>query len=88
MKEKEFEKELHAEGFSGIFVQVDHPNAFYTDHTHSGITAHIVLEGSITVTSEGKTWIYGPGERFDVPAGAVHSAKIGPRGCRYMIGEK
>jgi anti-sigma factor ChrR (cupin superfamily) len=88
MKEMDFEKELLAEGFSRIFVHSDGPNAFYPDHTHKGITAHIVLEGGITVTSEGKTGTYGPGERFDVPAGAVHSAKIGPQGCRYMIGEK
>jgi mannose-6-phosphate isomerase-like protein (cupin superfamily) len=88
VKEKEFEKELQAEGFSEIFVHRDGPNAFYPNHTHSGITAHIVLEGSITVTSEGKNRSYGPGERFDVPAGAVHSAKIGPEGCRYMIGKK
>jgi hypothetical protein len=31
---------------------------------------------------------YLPGERFDVPAGAVHSAIIGPEGCLYVIGEK
>ncbi len=86
--EKDFEKELRAEGFSGIFVHRDSPYAFYPDHTHRGITAHIVLEGRITVTSEGNTAAYGHGERFDVPAGTVHSAKIGPEGCRYMIGEK
>ena len=28
------------------------------------------------------------GERCDVPAGAVHSARMGPQGCRYLIGEK
>jgi len=86
--EKELEEKLEIEGFSGIFVHRDSPDAFYPDHTHSGITAHIVLEGDITVTSEGKTTTYQPGQRFDVPAGETHSAKIGPNGCRYMIGEK
>lgn len=88
MNEREFEEQLRAEGFSGIFVHRDSPGAFYPDHTHSGITAHIVLDGEITVTSEGQTTTYRPGERFDVPAGEVHSAQIGPGGCRYMIGEK
>jgi hypothetical protein len=88
MNEKEFEKKLRSEGFSGIFVHRDGPDARYPGHTHGGITAHIVLEGEITITSEGETVTYGPGERFDVPAGAVHSAVIGPSGCRYMIGEK
>jgi len=86
--EKELEEKLEIEGFSGIFIHRDSPDAFYPDHTHFGITAHIVLEGDITLTSEGKTATYTPGQRFDVPAGEVHSAKIGPEGCRYMIGEK
>ncbi|MEQ9620019.1 MAG: cupin domain-containing protein [Deltaproteobacteria bacterium] len=88
MNEEELEKQLLNEGFSGIFVHRDSPGAFYPDHTHPGITAHMVLDGEITVTSEGETRTYATGDRFDVPAGSVHSAKIGPRGCRYMIGEK
>mgnify|MGYP002788435395 CR=1 FL=1 len=88
MNEKELEKKLLSEGFSGIFVHRDRPGAHYPEHTHNGITAHIVLEGEITITSEGETATYRPGERFDVPAGAVHSAVIGASGCRYMIGEK
>jgi quercetin dioxygenase-like cupin family protein len=88
MNEKELEKKLLSEGFSGIFVHTDRPGARYPDHTHGGVTAHIVLEGEIKITSEGETATFGPGERFDVPAGAVHSAVVGPSGCRYMIGEK
>ena len=88
MNEKELEKTLRDEGFSGIFTHRDSPNAYYTEHTHSGVTAHIVLEGEITLSAEGNTKMYRTGERFDVPAGAVHSARVGPSGCRYMIGEK
>lgn len=88
MSEKELEEQLRSEGFSGIFVHRDSAGAFYPDHTHSGITAHIVLEGEITVTSQGQTITYKSGERFDVPSGEVHSAQIGSHGCRYMIGEK
>ncbi len=88
MNEKSLEQKLRGEGFSVVFIHRDRPNACYPDHTHRGLTAHVVIEGSITVTSGGKTATYGPGERFDVPAGAVHSAVIGPEGCLYVIGEK
>ena len=88
MTVQELEEQLIDEGFSGIFVHRDSPHAHYPDHTHSGITVHIVLEGEITVTSEGQTITYKTGDRFDVPSGEVHSAKIGPDGCLYMIGEK
>lgn len=88
MNEKELERSLEAEGFSSIFIHRDRPDARYPDHTHRGTTAHIVLEGEITVTTRDGAVTYGPGDRFDVPAGEVHSAKAGPEGCRYMIGEK
>ena len=96
MNEREWEKQLHHEGFGNIFVCRDRPNAYYPEHTHAGTTAHIVLEGEITITSEGisegtsegTTRTFRAGERFDVPANAVHSARIGPAGCRYMVGEK
>jgi quercetin dioxygenase-like cupin family protein len=88
MKEKDIRKKLMEEGFTNIYVWEDAPGTFYPDHTHPGVTAHVVLEGEIAVTSEGKTNTYRKGDRFDVPAGTVHSARVGPSGCRYIIGEK
>ncbi len=88
MNTKELERQLRAEGFSHTYVWQDGPGAFYPDHTHPNPTAHIILEGEMTVTSQGKTQTYKPGERFDVPAQTIHSAKMGPHGCRYLIGEK
>ena len=42
--------------------------------------------GPELVAPGGRT--YRAGERCDVPAQAVHSARMGPQGCRYLIGEK
>ena len=86
--ENEWAAELRAEGFSHTFVWQDRPNAFYHDHTHATLTAHIILDGEMTLTTAGSTTTYRKGERCDVPAGAVHSARMGPSGCRYLIGEK
>lgn len=88
MDEKEWEKKLREEGFRTVFVWRDNPSAFYPDHTHAGTTAHIILEGEMTITSEGKTRAFRSGDRFDIPANTVHSAKIGPTGRKYIIGEK
>ncbi len=85
---KSLEQELHAEGFPRTYVWQDAPNAFYSDHTHAVETAHIILEGEMTLTHSGETRNYGAGERCDVPAGIVHSAKMGSRDCKYLIGEK
>jgi len=42
----------------------------------------------MTLTMGGQSHTYRVGERCDVPAGAVHSARMGPAGCRYLIGER
>ena len=83
------EDQLRREGFRHVFIWEDGPHAFYPDHTHAVDTAHIILEGEMTLTCGGSTAKYSAGERPpDVPAGAVHSARMGPAGCRYLIGEK
>ncbi len=85
---KSLERQLHAEGFLHTYVWEDSPNAFYSDHTHASETAHIVLEGEMTLMRGGDARTFAVGERCDVPAGVVHSAKMGAHGCKYLIGEK
>lgn len=85
---KSLERRLHEEGFLHTYVWQDDPNTFYPDHTHPVETAHLILDGEMTLTHNGGTRTYGVGQRCDVPAGSVHSAKMGARGCRYLIGEK
>ena len=88
MDVKALEKQLREEGFTHTYVWQDRSYAFYPDHTHPTETAHIILEGEMTLTMDGQTHTFRAGERCDVRAGAVHSAKMGPAGCRCLIGEK
>ena len=88
MQESNWEKQLHEEGFKRIYVWEDGPGVHYPDHTHDTLSAHIILDGEIAVTIEGMTRTYTAGERFDVDPETVHSARMGPKGCRYLIGEK
>jgi mannose-6-phosphate isomerase-like protein (cupin superfamily) len=87
MNEIELAAQLRGEGFAHTYVWEDGPNRLYPDHTHPVETAHIVLRGEMTITAEGKTTAYHAGDRCDVPANTMHSAVIGPKGCRYLIGE-
>jgi anti-sigma factor ChrR (cupin superfamily) len=84
----QLEAQLHTEGFGHTYVWQDGAGASYPDHTHPGPTAHIILEGEMTLTTAEGSATYGTGSRCDVPGGAVHSARMGARGCRYLIGEK
>lgn len=88
MNVEAWEKHLRDEGFTTTYVWQDGPGAFYPDHTHATLTAHVILEGSMTLTCQGVTKTYQPGDRVDVPAETVHSARMGADGCRYLIGEK
>ena len=89
MNIEELEAQLHQKCFRRTYTWHDGPGVHYPDHAHPTETAHIVLEGEMTLTCNGVTATYKAGERApDVPAGAVHSARIGPSGCRYLIGEK
>ena len=88
MDEKQLARTLERQGFGHTYVWEDGPNASYADHTHAAETAHIILSGEMTLTMGGQSHTYRCGERCDVPAGAVHSARMGPTGCRYLIGER
>ena len=82
------ESQLHAEGFVHTYVWQDGPHAHYSDHNHATETAHVILDGQMTLTMDGRSVTYNAGDRVDVPAGAVHSALMGPGGCRYLVGER
>jgi mannose-6-phosphate isomerase-like protein (cupin superfamily) len=88
MDERQLARTLEQEGFGHTYVWQDGPNASYPEHTHATETAHIILSGEMTLTMGGQSHTYRVGERCDVPEGAVHSARMGPTGCRYLIGER
>jgi mannose-6-phosphate isomerase-like protein (cupin superfamily) len=88
MTENELVAQLQREGFSRTYIWEDVPNARYPDHKHRTETAHIILSGEMTLTMDGRSQTYHVGSRCNVPAGAVHSAIMGPLGCRYIIGER
>ena len=60
----------------------------YPIHTRATETAHVILNGELTLTMAGESRTYRVGDRCDVAAGAVHSVRMGPGGCRYLIGER
>lgn len=85
---KDWEKQLREDGFTHFFVWRDGPRVVYPDHTHPVTTAHVILEGEMTLTMAGKAQTFKTGDRCDVPANTIHSARMGPSGCQYLIGEK
>jgi quercetin dioxygenase-like cupin family protein len=88
MTEQEIKDGLTNEGFTVIYVWEDKANAEYPEHTHEKLTAHVIEHGEITLTDHNGSRTLKEGERFDIPAGTTHSAKCGPEGCKFVVGEK
>lgn len=88
MNESQLTEQLVEEGYVHLYVWEDGPGVEYAEHTHRVDSAHIILHGEMTLTRGGESQTYRVGDRCDVPAGSVHSAKIGPTGCRYLIAER
>lgn len=77
-----------APGYETIEARVEiDPNALIARHTHFGLETSYVIEGSVDLTIEGdggSTKTYGPGEGFQVPAGAIHGGKSGEKSVTLL----
>ena len=80
-------KQLESEGHSTVYEIFDDPNYIYPIHNHKTEHAIIITEGSMEVTINEKIKTYNAGDHFKIPKDAKHIVKIGPDGCKYVIGE-
>jgi len=87
MSEDEAIQTLKDQDFAHVYAHEDGARVKYEPHSHDTKTSHIVVRGDMTLVVEGRTVELQPGDRFDIPAHAVHSAVMGNEGCRYIIGE-
>lgn len=88
INQQEIIEQLTKEGFGEATVYEDKPNLDYTKHTHEKLTVHVIIFGSMKLTDENGIKKLIEGDRYNIPAGTTHSAKIGPMGCKYIVAEK
>ena len=84
---KTLKERLLADGFEP-FRWDDPAGAFYPPHHHDHDESLWCIEGEITFGIEGHEYRLGPGDRLMLPKGTVHSAKAGPGGAAYWIGQR
>ena len=88
MSEKTLVEKLKREGFREVYVQDDPADTFYPDHEHAFKSAHVILEGEMELTIGKKKLTLKKGDRNDVPPKTIHSAKMGLKGCKYIVAEE
>jgi len=64
------------------------PHLSTPPHSHSFDARELILAGEFTLTSQGQSRLFYPGEHFEMPAGCLHSEHYGPEGAVFLIGRK
>ncbi len=82
-----FEAELAREGYEPMTRRMD-PNEVRPEHVHEFDAKLLVLDGRMTIVSDGTERAYAPGETFAIPAGRRHAEQTGPEGASYIAGRR
>ena len=72
----------------GCYSWSSGPGDRYAEHSHEYQKVLYCVEGSITfvLASDGRSLELKSGDRIALPAGTVHSARVGPDGCTCIEG--
>jgi quercetin dioxygenase-like cupin family protein len=84
---QQFRERLHADGYEVLEREMP-PAKFVDTHSHPFDVQAIVTEGEITLTCEGATKTYVPGDLFTMAAGMNHTEQYGPSGVKYVLGRR
>ena len=82
-----FESELKRDGYE-IATNTTVGAKVNPEHSHPFDVRAMVLDGALTLTSEGTTTTYRAGETFTMAKGCLHSESYGPEGAVTLFGRK
>jgi quercetin dioxygenase-like cupin family protein len=83
-----FEAELREQGYGEVVDRRMEANSVNPEHAHEFDARLLVLEGAMTITSEGNERTYRAGGTFSMRAGCRHTEQCGPDGVRYLAGRR
>lgn len=87
MDKELLKKKLADEGFPHIYEWHDESGTEYPVHSHEGSVSMYILKGELTFWFGEEKKVLKEGDRFDVPVGKEHTAKVGEYGCTFLVGE-
>lgn len=82
-----FEDQLKSEGYVVSTSETIGPKVNPT-HSHPFDVKALVLKGAITLTSDGKSQTFGPGEVFEMARKCEHFESYGPEGAVVLAGRR
>src|SRR5579864_9399384 len=86
MGRAEFEQQLRAEGYTELFDRQMDAGGTGPEHSHEFDALLFVLEGEMTIASNGKPVTFRAGDLCSVPAGTPHTEQFGSgtAGVHYL----
>jgi quercetin dioxygenase-like cupin family protein len=87
MDRQTFETELKRDGFD-VITNTTTGAKINPEHSHPFDVRAMVLQGALTLTREGKSQTYNPGEVFAMPRGCLHYESYGKEGAVVLLGRK
>lgn len=88
MNADDFESALKRAGYQNVETKQTKPDFATQPHSHPFDVRALVLEGEMTLTSQGESRTYREGEIFEMAAGCEHSERYGPAGARTLVGRR
>ncbi len=83
-----FEAELRVQGYAEVVGRRMDANAVNPEHAHEFDAKLLILEGAMTIASEGQERTYRAGDSFSMTAGCRHAEQAGPDGAHYLAGRR
>jgi len=87
MDQKAFEEELKRDGYD-VMTNTTTGAKVNPEHSHPFDVRAMVLKGALTLTRQGRTETYRPGEVFAMPRGCLHYESYGDEGAVVLLGRK
>ena len=87
MDRQTFETELARDGYE-IATNTTVGAKVNPEHSHPFDVRAMVIEGALTLTSEGQSRTYRAGETFAMTRGCLHSESYGAEGAVTLVGRK
>ena len=87
MNQSTFEAELKRDGYD-VMTNTTAGAKVNPEHSHPFDVRAMVLKGALTLTREGRTDTYQPGEIFSMPRGCLHYESYSDEGAVVLLGRK
>lgn len=83
-----FEAGLKRDGYQEVEKKTVPANFLSKPHTHDFDVCLMILEGQLTLSREGRSDTFRPGDTCSMDAGCLHTEQYGATPTTYLVGRR